>query len=84
MYKYQSKKISDIELAKNSKHVDLIIGGHTHIFLDQPTVLENLDNQPVLVHQVGWAGILLGRIDVLFERNSKRRCSTCKNLLVNN
>lgn len=81
-YQYKSNKVSDVALAKDSKNIDLIIGGHTHTFLDQPTVLANLEQQPVLIHQVGWAGVLLGRIDVLFERNSKRKCATCKNLLI--
>ncbi len=80
-YQYRENKISDIYLAKHTRHTDLIIGGHTHTFLDEPTLVSNLSARPVMVNQVGWAGIVLGRIDVFFERNRKDRCVTCQNLI---
>jgi 5'-nucleotidase len=72
-FKYESKKISDVELAKRSKNIDLILGAHTHTFLDKPLVYENSDKKEVLVAQVGWAGIRLGRIDYVFEKKTKKR-----------
>lgn len=83
-YKYQSEstKISDVILAQQTKDIDLIIGGHTHTFLNQPERLLNMEGRPVIINQVGWAGIVLGRIDVVFERNKKGTCVSCKNLLV--
>ena len=78
-YRYADGQVDDRKLAKSSRHIDLILGGHTHTFMDAPEVLANLDNQPVTINQVGWAGILLGRIDVFFERNRKDRCITCQN-----
>ncbi len=78
-YRYEDDEIDDRKLAKSSRHIDLILGGHTHTFMPAPEVLANLDNQPVTINQVGWAGILLGRIDVFFERNRKDRCLTCEN-----
>lgn len=72
-YKYDTKKISDIDLAKQSKNIDLIIGAHTHTFIDVPLEYENSDNKKVLVAQVGWAGIRLGRIDYLFEKKSNKK-----------
>ncbi|MCZ2101752.1 MAG: metallophosphatase [Chitinophagales bacterium] len=83
-YKYQkeSTKISDVILAQQTKDIDLIIGGHTHTFLNQPERLPNMEGRPVIINQVGWAGIVLGRIDVVFERNKKGTCVSCKNLLV--
>ncbi|MGB3949135.1 MAG: metallophosphatase [Bacteroidia bacterium] len=74
-YKYESKKISDMELAKQSKNIDLIIGAHTHTFLNTPLSVKNSDNKEVLVAQVGWAGIKLGRIDYIFEKKSKKKAS---------
>ncbi len=82
-YKYQDDKVSDIVLAKNSRDIDLIIGGHTHTFLDAPVVETNLQGKQVLINQVGWAGIVLGRLDVFFERNKKGKCVSCQNVLVN-
>jgi 5'-nucleotidase len=71
-YKYDNKKIADVDLAKQSKNIDLIIGAHTHTFIDIPQEYENSDGKKVLVAQVGWAGIRLGRIDYLFEKKSKK------------
>lgn len=83
-YKYSrsgdEQKISDVKLAENTRHIDLIIGGHTHTFLNTPDTIKNLDGQPVLVNQAGWGGILLGRIDVAFERSRGARCETCLNM----
>ena len=58
-YKYKEAKIDDIKLATNSRHIDLIIGGHTHTFLDKPDIIKNLDSQPVVVNQAGWGGMMM-------------------------
>ncbi|HQX03813.1 MAG TPA: bifunctional metallophosphatase/5'-nucleotidase, partial [Flavobacterium sp.] len=63
-------KISDVKLASLTRDIDLIIGGHTHTFLDKPTILKNLDGKEVLVNQVGCYGINLGRIDFYFDSDS--------------
>lgn len=68
-YEYASDKISDRLLAQKTKDIHLIIGGHTHTFLTEPTQEKNLVGETVLINQVGWAGINLGRID--FEIDSK-------------
>jgi len=80
-YKYDDEPgtVSDVVLSQNTRHIDLIIGGHTHTFMDKPDVRRNLDGKEVHVTQAGWAGILLGRLDVYFERNNKRKCVICKN-----
>ncbi len=63
-YDYNNKeRISDLTLAKATKDIDLIIGGHTHTFLEKPTLTQNKDGNVVLVNQVGWGGINLGRVD---------------------
>ena len=66
-YKDEPDKICDTKLATLTKDIDLIIGGHTHTFLDKPTVLKNAVGQDVLVNQVGCYGINLGRIDFYFD-----------------
>ncbi|MCB9365454.1 MAG: metallophosphatase [Flavobacteriales bacterium] len=62
-YEYKSNKVSDVVLAKATSNIDLIIGGHTHTFLNEPTEIKNNVKKRVLINQVGWAGINLGRID---------------------
>jgi 5'-nucleotidase len=70
-YKYNTEpdKICDLKLAALTKDIDLIIGGHTHTFLDKPTIVKNLEQKEVLVNQVGCYGINLGRIDFYFDSN---------------
>jgi len=62
-YSYKSNKVSDLILAEQTDNIDIIIGGHTHTFLDKPSEATNLSKKKVLINQVGWAGINLGRID---------------------
>ena len=71
-YKNEPNKICDLKLAALTKDIDLIIGGHTHTFLDKPTVMKNLEGKDVLVNQVGCYGINLGRIDVFFDSNKNK------------
>ena len=71
-YKNEPNKISDLNLATKTKDIDLIIGGHTHTFLDKPTVVKNLDGIDTLVNQVGCYGINLGRIDFYFDKDKNK------------
>jgi 5'-nucleotidase len=80
-YSYQNEKISDVVLAPQTRYTDLIAGGHTHTFLEKPTVLKNADGKTVLVNQAGWAALAAGKIEFIFDRNCKRKDS---NLLVSN
>lgn len=66
-YSYDSDKISDLTLAEATSGIHLIIGGHTHTFLEKPTLTLNKNGDHVLVNQVGWAGLQLGRIDFEIE-----------------
>lgn len=70
-FKYSGDKISDVALAKQTKDIDLIIGGHTHTFLDKPHITNNLDGKEVMVNQVGCYGINLGQIDFYFKEGEK-------------
>ena len=75
-YNYKnSDKISDLKLAAATKNIDLIIGGHTHTFLPKPTLVKNLNNENVLVNQVGAYGVNLGRVDFYFDENNQREIS---------
>ena len=72
-YSYPDKQISDRVLAEQSKNIDIIIGAHTHTFLDKPVLIRNRENKDVHVCQVGWAGIKLGKIEVVFDKHSKKK-----------
>jgi 5'-nucleotidase len=83
-YKYKAgeQQISDVVLAAETEHIDLIIGGHTHTFLDEPTLLKNKSGSDVLVNQVGWAGIVLGRLDFEFFKQKKNHLAKSHTVVV--
>ncbi|NIJ54350.1 bifunctional metallophosphatase/5'-nucleotidase [Dyadobacter arcticus] len=69
-YKYREEKVSDQILAKSTRNINLIIGGHTHTFMKAPEDILNLDGKVTTINQVGFAGINLGRLDYFFNRES--------------
>ena len=71
-YRNNAEKASDLNLARATKDIDLIIGGHTHTFLPKPTIEKNADGKNVLVNQVGCYGLYLGRIDFYFESDETK------------
>lgn len=71
-YEYESNKVSDVVLARQVDGIDLIIGGHTHTFLDRPVVITGPEGKDVLVNQVGFGGINLGRINFLFNKRKEK------------
>jgi len=75
-YTNDPEKVCDVLLAQKTKHIDLIIGGHTHTFLDKPIVETNREGQPVLINQVGCFGINLGRIDFYFSDDKQYETKT--------
>ncbi|MCB9262944.1 MAG: metallophosphatase [Flavobacteriales bacterium] len=79
-YEYSNDKVSDITLAKQSENIDLILGGHTHTFLETPVRVINKRDVVVNILQTGWAGINLGKID--YEQDSNLMTSQSKNCLL--
>ena len=71
-FSYPDKKLSDMSMAPLTENIDLIIGGHSHTFLEHPVKLANRVGKEVYVTQVGWAGIWLGKLDVYFSYNKKK------------
>ncbi|UOX32586.1 metallophosphatase [Flavobacterium sediminilitoris] len=80
-YRNEPDKVCDILLAKQTKDIDLIIGGHSHTFLDKPVIETNVDGKAVLVNQVGCFGINLGRID-FYLSNNKKHDNTTRNIIL--
>lgn len=74
-YKGEPGKVSDIILANETQGVDLIIGGHTHTFMDEPLIVKNKTGSDVIINQVGWGGINLGRLDFEFVPGKKKNLS---------
>lgn len=83
-YSYKNNKVSDQVLAKNTRNIDLIIGGHTHTFMEVPEDIMNLDGKITTINQVGFAGINLGRIDYYFEPYQDKRVKIGAPYQINN
>ncbi len=81
-YRYRENKVSDVVLAGQTRYTDLIIGGHTHTFMQEPAIEKNILGEPVIINQVGFAGILLGQIDVVFEKGKKRKNLSSANQVI--
>jgi 5'-nucleotidase len=76
-YKYSSNKVSDCVLATQTQNIDLIIGGHTHTFLKSAVSLENTKGKEVLISQVGFGAIKLGKIDFYLKKEGIKKVARC-------
>jgi 5'-nucleotidase len=65
-YSYEGPQIDDKKLAAATHGIDLILGGHTHTFLEQAEPVRNAKGKTVYVNQAGWAGLKLGRVAIEF------------------
>ncbi|HKM94288.1 MAG TPA: metallophosphatase [Prolixibacteraceae bacterium] len=70
-FKYDLPKVDDIILAQSTYFTDLILGGHTHTFLEAPYEAINKSKQSVVINQVGWAALMLGQLEFYFEKQKK-------------
>ena len=69
-FEYKDNKVSDMKLAANTKNIDLIIGGHTHSFINEPVIVKNSIKKNVLISQVGFGALKLGKIDFYFGKKT--------------
>ena len=83
-YKYNNDKVSDTVLAQKSQNIDIIIGGHTHTFLKKAILIKNIDKKDVLVNQVGFGGINIGKIDIHFKQNNNKKLLAKNSIFVKN
>jgi len=63
-FRYNNGRMDDLTLAKKVAGIDLIIGAHTHTFLDYPVGVMNPEGGVTQVTQMGHGGVRLGRIDL--------------------
>ncbi|MCO5723740.1 bifunctional metallophosphatase/5'-nucleotidase [Robiginitalea marina] len=72
-YRYrEANRVSDQSLAAATEGIDLILGGHTHTFMEKAEITTNRAGEPVLIHQVGCYGVNLGRVDFYFHPDGSR------------
>jgi len=80
--KYDDDRMSDEILAKETYDVDLIIGGHTHRLFPEPRKYRNRKKSDVIVNQVGWMGLNLGRLDYVFNASGKKNLEQSRTVVI--
>lgn len=75
-----TNSVDDITLAQNTQHIDMILGGHTHTFLEQPVLENNLLNKTVSIHQSGFGGVKMERIKLIFDKSKSDRSTSTSQL----
>ncbi len=60
------KEPGDCDLAREVPGIDIIIGGHTHTFLEHPKGIRSTDGRLTRIYQVGHSGLYLGQIELSF------------------
>jgi 5'-nucleotidase len=60
-------EVNDFEIARRTRYIDVIIGGHSHSMITNTTV-KNAAGKPVVVAQMAKSGLYLGRVDLDLEK----------------
>jgi 5'-nucleotidase len=66
----------DVELAEAVAGIDVVVGGHTHSFLDKPHVVDRKSGGRTHIVQVGFAGTHLGQVDLVFPASGPAQVAT--------
>ena len=69
--KNSSEVYYDRGIAMNTQHIDMIIGGHSHTFLNYADWVKNKNNVSVPVVQTGSKGICLGYAKIKLNENGR-------------
>ena len=58
----------DERLVANTRNIDVILGGHSHTFLEAPKNYLNIDGKNVPIMHTGKNGIYVGRLDLTLNK----------------
>ena len=61
------KEVNDFEIARKTRYIDVIIGGHSHTLITNTTV-KNAAGKTMVIAQMGKSGLYLGRVDLELEK----------------
>lgn len=62
-----SVDVNDFTVAHQTKHIDIILGGHSHSLLENVKT-NNANGKKVIISQMGKSGLYLGRIDLELKK----------------
>ena len=66
-YDMPDNDCDDKRLAPATSGIDIILGGHSHTYLEQPVTLTNAEGKEVLVQQMNKNGRYLGKVTIDLE-----------------
>lgn len=61
---YEDSDLTDPQLVAGTRNIDLVVGGHSHTFLEEMKYAKNLDGVDVPIVQDGCWGLYVGRIEI--------------------
>ncbi len=61
---YDISDFDDIDLVQATRNIDLVIGGHSHTFLEKMEYAKNLDGKEIPIVQDGCWGLNVGKIEI--------------------
>ena len=64
---WQAKSDDDCYMISHSRNIDLVLGGHSHTFLERLEHVNNLDGRPVPVDQNGKHALFVGKLTVTLQ-----------------
>ena len=60
-------EVNDFEIARKTRYIDVIIGGHSHSMITNTSV-KNAAGKNIVIAQIGKSGLYLGRVDLELEK----------------
>jgi len=73
-------QIGDIQLVSNLSGIDVVIGGHSHSFLESPLHVTGPNGWKTIVNQVGFAGLFVGHIMLHLDKKLYVKDVVTKNI----
>ena len=64
---YEKEPFTDRDLVAATRNVDIVIGGHSHTFLETEKIHENIDGEPVLIVTDGCWGLYVGNLKISLD-----------------
>lgn len=66
---WQGTPYSDEALIANTRHIDVVLGGHSHSYFEKPLFYKNLDGKEIPLQQMGKNAVYVGEMRVKLEKN---------------
>ena len=79
---HEQEQTRDTDLPGKVEGIDLILGGHSHTFIDELDTMPRKGGGVTRITQQGWAGLRLGRVDMGLAAQGRKAAATYRPTLV--